>query len=491
LYPAAFPLALVTLLWAAAALNPLDLVRPLVVTGLGSVVVIAVLSVLAGHARLGAIGATAVFVGLLLSPVILALTCAMALIIAGMGRRWNIGESRVAAIGATVLRLVATIAVITTLIYVAQRPDIGSLMAEAFLAPPGPAERPQPAAGAPDIFVYLLDAYPGRTASARQAAFDATVFSAALTARGFTVHDDARTNYLVTRLVISSMFAEQHIEQNPQLAAPYGVGSGDARRLRWVLEHSAGLDDIRSAGYDVVWVSSGWSHLDIRNVDRWIEAPGPSEFEKVLLHETAVGSLVQFINPNGYAAVTRTRVRAAYDVATAIAAESHERPRFVFVHVPSPHVPIAFRADGSPRDDDPGISWNASPPRTESDEDRRSRTFDQVAAIAQMTIDGVDAVRSAAAVEPVIVVFSDHGTDIGWDETHPLESDLGERSSSFLATSTPGHPQLFAEPTTPINIIGTLTNAYFGTTVARQADVTFAYEGSLLNVVPIDTTRGN
>ena len=117
--------------------------------------------------------------------------------------------------------------------------------------------------------------------------------------------------------------------------------------------------------------------------------------------------------------------------------------------------------------------------------------FEQVEAIGQMTIDVVDAVRSAASVAPVIVIFSDHGTDLGWDDSRPLESDLGERSSSFLATLTPGHPELFAEPTTPINIIGTLTNAYFGTSVARQPDVTFAWDGSLLNVVPIDTTPGN
>ena len=91
----------------------------------------------------------------------------------------------------------------------------------------------------------------------------------------------------------------------------------------------------------------------------------------------------------------------------------------------------------------------------------------------------------------MIVVFSDHGTDVGWDDSTPMTSDLAERTSSFLATVTPGHPDLFQEPTTPVNILGTLTNAYMGTAVPRQPDVTFAYDGSVLNVVPIQTTPGD
>lgn len=493
LYPAAFPAAFVTSIWAGAAINPLALFRPLVLSVIASVLVIAVLSAMAGDRRLGAIAATAVLVGLLVDRTEVALVCAgVALAIVVLGRISHVGESRTGGLGSAALRLLATISLIATALFVIQRPGIGPLIEEAFLAPPGPADRPQPSPDAPDIFVYLVDGYPGTTASAQQPSFDAAAFPAALAKRGFTVHDDSRTNYLVTRLVISSMFAERHIGENSSLAAPFGPDQAeDARRMRSTLEHSAGLSDIRAAGYDVVWVSSGWTHIDIRNVDRWVEAPGPSEFEAILLRETGVGALLQGIDPNGFARVQRTRIRAAYGAAAAIAAEPHTRPRFVFVHVPSPHVPIVLRADGSPLDDSPDSGWNFPPPDLKSTEQRRSRMFGQVEAIGQMTVEGVDAVRSVASVAPVIVIFSDHGTDIGWDDSRPLESDLAERSSSFLATLTPGHPEAFAEATTPINIIGTLTNAYFGTSVPHQPDFTFAWDGSLLNVVPIDTTRGN
>ena len=81
-----------------------------------------------------------------------------------------------------------------------------------------------------------------------------------------------------------------------------------------------GLAAIRAAGYDLVWVSSGWSHLDIRTVDRRIESPGVSEFELVVIRQTAVGKLLQSIDPYGLAEMTRTRIEAAFRSAAAIPA---------------------------------------------------------------------------------------------------------------------------------------------------------------------------
>ena len=108
-----------------------------------------------------------------------------------------------------------------------------------------------------------------------------------------------------------------------------------------------------------------------------------------------------------------------------------------------------------------------------------------------MTIESVDALRSTAPTPPVIVVFSDHGTDVGWDEESPMSSDLAERTSTVLATLTPGHPDLFRQPTTPVNLFATLANAYAGTNVPPQPDVSYGFDGSVLNVIPVETTTGN
>jgi hypothetical protein len=493
LYPAAFPLSIIVLVWGESEINLLEIVRPVVVALVVTVGLNVLLGWLAGDRRLGAIATSALMIGLIVDRPearILLVVVAGAVVLIGylpQGR-----TLRVAATATRLLEVIGTIALGAALLYVAGRPGFLSVIGEAFLAPPGPASRPMPPRGTPDIVVYLIDGYPGLTAATRLPGIDATTFPAALRERGFTVHADARTNYLITRIVLASMLEGRHIADIPTLAAPFGDDPAvDARRLRSVQETSAGLAAIRGAGYDVVWVSSAWSHLDIRNVDRRIEAPGPSEFEMVLFRETAIADVLEAIDPAGFADVMRTRIEAAFDEVPAIEAEPHDRPRFIFVHVPAPHPPPVYTATGAPEDRSPDSSWNTFDPASQAPSQRVALRPGFVETIGRMTVESVDALRSAARTPPVIVVFSDHGTDVGWDDSAPMTSDLAERSSSFLATVTPGHPDLFHEPTTPVNIIGTLTNAYMGTAVPRQPDETFAYDGSVLNVVPIQTTPGD
>jgi hypothetical protein len=493
LYPAAFPVSLIILIWGKSEISLVELVRPLIVAILVAVGITLALGRLAGDRRLGAIATSALMVALIVDrPGLRLLLVVVAGLVVLVGYLPQGRNLRVAVVATRLLELIATISLLATLIFVAGQPGFLSVVAEPFLAPPGPADRPMPPPGTPDIVVYLVDGYPGLTAASRLPGVDAATFPAALRDRGFTVHADARTNYLITRIVLASMLEGRHIADIPSLAGPYGdEPAADARRLRSVQEASAGLAAIRAAGYDVVWVSSGWSHLDIRNVDRRIDAPGPNEFEMVLFRHTAVGDILQTIDPYGFADVMRTRIEAAYAEAPKLLAEPHDRPRFIFVHVPAPHPPPVYTATGGPEDRSPDSRWDTFDPAEQTQAERVARRVGFVETIGRMTVSSIDAVRSAAPTPPVIVVFSDHGTDVGWDDSAPFDSDLAERTSSFLAALTPGHPDIFQEPTTPVNIIGTLTNAYMGTNVPRQPDDSFAYDGSVLNVVPIETTPGD
>jgi hypothetical protein len=492
-YPAAFPVGLVVLTWGEASVNVLEIIRPLAIALLIALATSIACNVLSGDRRFGGIATTALMVALVVdrSEACLLLV-AIAVGVLVLARLPGARAMRSLSLVTRVLALLSTIALVTMLLAIAGRPGILDNITEAFLAPPGPAERPTPPPGTPDIFVYLIDGYPGAQASEQAGTtFDAAAFPDALRTRGFTVHDDSRTNYLITRLVIPSMLEGRHLDDIPALAAPFGPDQAvDAQRLRSVTEHAASLAAIRAAGYDVMWVSSGFSHLDTRNVDRRIEAPGPSELEVAILRQSFLGTIVQTIDPAFFSEAMRERIRASYD-ATALAAEPHSRPRFVFVHVPAPHPPTVLKADGSAEDGSPDASVATAISGTESKELRRQRTFEQVTAIGDLTIKGIDALQAAGDGSPVIVVFSDHGTDIGWDPNAPLTSDLRERPSAILATLTPGHPDLYREPTTPVNVIGTLTNAYLGTDVPHQPDVTYAYDGSVLDLVPIETTPGD
>ena len=51
---------------------------------------------------------------------------------------------------------------------------------------------------------------------------------------------------------------------------------------------------------------------------------------------------------------------------------------------------------------------------------------------------------------------------------------------------SPGHPGLFASPTTPVNVLPRVFNTYFGMAVPEQPDTTFAWRDSRLDTVAVD-----
>jgi hypothetical protein len=56
--------------------------------------------------------------------------------------------------------------------------------------------------------------------------------------------------------------------------------------------------------------------------------------------------------------------------------------------------------------------------------------------------------------EAAIIIFSDHGY-----RHDPMDRD--ESLRNLFMASTPGHPRLFPEDTTLVNVFPTLLNAYF------------------------------
>jgi hypothetical protein len=110
---------------------------------------------------------------------------------------------------------------------------------------------------APDIFVLLLDGYPGDDAATLDPSFDDRAFPAALESRGFDVEHNSRSNYLLTRLTLASMFGNEHVTGAPALAAPYASAASDNRRLRRFSEDGPIMQALGDAGYERISVPVG------------------------------------------------------------------------------------------------------------------------------------------------------------------------------------------------------------------------------------------
>ena len=71
----------------------------------------------------------------------------------------------------------------------------------------------------------------------------------------------------------------------------------------------------------------------------------------------------------------------------------------------------------------------------------------------------------------VVVLMSDHGSRYGSND-HPMLWDI-ESVESFFSARTPGHPRLFGDSPTPVNLFPTLFNAYLGMDLPLAANRSF------------------
>ena len=490
LYPLAFPIAYLVNFWTGSVVHPAGFARTLVVALAIALAICLVAGGIAGRTR-GGLAASAIVVGLLApqdSPAAL-LLFAMALLILVEGAIHRTRELKVGPLIDRVMVTLAAIALIAVGIKVVAGGSLGATIAEIQLTttPRGPVE--PPATRPPDIVLLMLDGFPGDAAAnlAKQAGspYDPEAFPESLVDLGFHVQRNSHSNYLLTPMTLASMFSMRHLVDIDGLETGPEATGGE-RRLRIALDESAGFDVLHGAGYEIVWVDGGFSHIEPRRVDRFVDHGMPNELELSVLFSTFAGQLVDSAAPDLLSDLHRQRVLATLADATRLIDEPHDQPRFVFVHVPSPHSPWVFGPGGEPRTEQLDSFFNDNLGQRAIDRQEALRRV-----FAQATFIGQQAVTQAKSLvdrpdPPVVVVFSDHGpgTDISFEQ--PATTDLVERSSNVLATFTPGQERLFDDFTTPVNILPRLFGGYLGLDVPLQPDTIYAWSDKALNLFPVE-----
>ena len=490
LYPIVIPVAYVLNFWSASAVHPGGLVRTLVITVAVSLVVCVVAGAIAGR-TLGGLAAFAALVGFVAPPqTVLGSMCfAIAILVLAMG---VVRRNEPLVFGAVIDRVMLVLTVIVSLavgIRMVTGGSIGNAISDVQLAATPRCPVAEPAADARDIVIVMLDGFPGdaaaRLAEEAGSPYDPDAFPDALTDLGFHVQRNSHSNYLLTPMTLASTFDMRHFADIPGFVGGTDM-LGQNRPFRRLLNESEALDVLCQAGYETIWVDAGFNTIEARRVDRWIDHGQPNELEIRLLALTTAGRIVTTAAPDLMSSLHRDRVLTALADIPRLIDEPHDRPRFVFIHVPSPHAPWIFGPNGEPRTETLG-SFFADPvgPRSIDRGEAIRRVFDQATFVADRTTSEL-----ADLVErpdpPVVVLFSDHGPGTNISFKNPITSDLVERSSNFFATFTPGRPGLFDRFTTPINIFPTLFDGYLDRTFPLQPDTIYAWKDSELNLFPVE-----
>ena len=308
-----------------------------------------------------------------------------------------------------------------------------------------PLEATPADASLPDIYLVVLDGQPRHDVLQDTYDTDIGPFLDALRSRDFVVAEESYSNYTYTSLTLASLMNLDYLE---------AAADGDAvvpqpelrRNFRWLARNGDLSRTIRAAGYTVVATDSGWEHVTLRGFgDRFLSGSEMTELETGLLLQTWIPDL-PWVGHDWLLAPRRAVTERTFDDATRLASETHE-PMFALVHVPSPHMPIAFSGDGGP------VPWGsrelyaATPREYGLTADAFNDAYrEQLDYLHGRVLHLVDAIAEGAR-PAVVILVSDHGSS-------PEEgNDLRELLPNFVAVRALGLGIDQEDVGTPLNAL--------------------------------------
>jgi hypothetical protein len=284
----------------------------------------------------------------------------------------------------------------------------------------------------PDIYLVILDGYPRADVMSDVTGVDNTRFLEALEERGFDVATESSSSYMYSDLLGTALFHGRHLVDIPDLD-PLQDGETRPALARQVLNRAPLVARLRELGYLAVANAQAWDEPSLRAVDMYIEGKGFNEFERQMWWNSVPGSLMELRGPTVYQDGIEPWVHDAFAAFDQVTKLTSDRPRFAFIHVPSPHLPIVFEADGSRAD---AVFGRDHPDQiSAADEDVRAAYAGQVAYLNWQVLRSLDG--ASLPEDAIVILMSDHGPEFGLDWFDGGSSDLQTRFGAFFAARAP------------------------------------------------------
>lgn len=320
----------------------------------------------------------------------------------------------------------------------------------------------------PDVYYLIFDEYANPDILRDYFGYDDGPFLDYLRSRGFYVAADSRANYPQTPLSLASSLNMQYLDGVLEATDP--DSTDETVLYPYIEDHLLG-QMFKGMGYRYVHISSGWEPT--RNpalADLTTYQPGHLRyFEEQLGLTTWLNFGLPFVTR----AQSRETTLSGFETVRRV--PEMDGPTFVFAHFMLPHLPFVFTTEEAPAPPgglsvdgvivDPGLYEPYAP------------YLQQVGFTNRMIAGLVDDLLAASDVPPIIVIQSDHGYRyVGT----PLEQSLGpegfdERVVPILnAYYLPaGGSDALYPSITPVNSFRLILDTYFGSDLGLLPDKSY------------------
>ncbi len=294
---------------------------------------------------------------------------------------------------------------------------------------------------APDIYCFILDEFAAPGSAQRLFGMDAVPFSEALRRRNFVVATESRARYALTEPAIADILNLGQFAENADAAS--------------VVRRSAVVGILKRRGYRIIDFAS-LKHLFLEAADRRIyyDLSRASiffdEFYRTLLERSLLRILPDAWRRRETDLVPfyRQRILQVFEELPAIVEEPG--PKFIFIHLFSPHEPFVFTPEGNAAA--PRLIWDHSDPR---------RYLGQYKYISRRILETVDMIMERSLRPPVILLQSDHG--YRGSRRRGNRVPHAEMVSVLNALHLPGiFPEKLDPSLSPRNNFRLVFNLYFG-----------------------------
>jgi hypothetical protein len=336
---------------------------------------------------------------------------------------------------------------------------------------PGSAQNLK-AGSLPDVYYIVLDAYARGDTLQEFYGYDNSKFLSQLEELGFYVADCSQSNYAKTRLSLASTLNMDYLESFDSIAGDLQRGRESRVRMGQLIRRNLVRKTFESMGYTTVAFETGylWSEWD--RADIYLSPTSGStfgemqlfshvnEFEALLFETTAGLALMdaesifsKYLSP----AVVASPLKAHYDrllytLDTLDNAASITGPKFVFVHLVSPHGPYVFTPTGE---------------FYTGDEESETGYLDQVTYLNARLIPMFEHIIRESETPPLIILQADHGG-------HGTQFDPDHRMNILNAYYLPqGGDRYLYESISPVNSFRLVLSYYFGYDYELLEDVSY------------------
>ncbi len=312
----------------------------------------------------------------------------------------------------------------------------------------------------PDIYYIIPDAYGRSDVIQELYSYDNASFINFLEKRGFYVAKQSHSNYIQTSLSLSSSMNLNYLENLDTLS----IQSEDREPLGELIKHSELRRFLEEYDYKTISFATGYSITTITDADIFIpyHANLISDLESLILTTSATRALGDKMNNLFlplFCGTQRGGIMNIFENLQKI--PMLPGPKFVFVHLVSPHPPFVFDSEGN------AVSYGGCNglDGTEfmgSRADYETGYPHQMAYINSLLEATIDNILENSAPPPVIVIQGDHGSGMLLDFASLEDTCLRERTSILNAYYLPtGISDAFYETITPVNSFRVVLNEIF------------------------------